>query len=103
MKFPSPFTADFWVDRDPNCVKYDHEPKVIPFPGPVARANAAQSAQLLEDHRMTFEAVPSRAEERRLWNAYMAAIRKSVSAQDEVNDAHRAWMKAAGNVPNPTT
>ena len=81
-------------------IHYDHDPKVVSFPGPCARANAAQSAQLLEEHRVTFEVCPTRAEERRLWNAYMSAIRESVEAQTRVNEAHNAWMGYAEKVPH---
>jgi len=51
MNILRPFTTDFWVDYDPNCLKYEHTPNVVPFPGPHARANAAQAAMLLEDDR----------------------------------------------------
>lgn len=88
---------DMWT---PGEFTYEHN--VIPFPGPVARANASQAAQAVEDDRVTFEVRPDRVEERRLWNAYMAAIRKQVAMNDEVDAAHRAWMKAAGQLPNST-
>ena len=53
MTFPSPFSTDFWIDRDPECLKYEHQPapsNVVQFPG-VAKANAAQEATLLEQER----------------------------------------------------
>lgn len=93
MKHPCPLDREFWIEP---------ERKVIPFPGSVARADAAHLAQSVEDDRVTFEVCPTRAEERRLWNVYMATIRKSVAVQDEVNEAHRAWMNFADNIPNST-
>jgi len=58
VSFPSPFSADFWIDRDPSCLKYDHVPSpsnVVQFPG-VAKANAAQAAESLEQDRSNMRA-----------------------------------------------
>lgn len=95
MSHAGPFNREFWI-KDGVELAYEHN--VVPFPSANARANAAQAAQLLEEDRLTFEVVPTRAEERRLWEAYMAAIRKSVEAQEEVNKAHNAWMNFAERV-----
>ena len=83
------------VGEDMGPMTYEHN--VVPFKKP-DRANAAYSAQLLEESRIELEVSPNRREERRLFNAYMAAIREQVSAADRVNEAHNAWMKAAEKV-----
>lgn len=86
---------DMWT---PGETTYEHN--VIPF----GRSRedrllqAKANAQAAEDDRRAYEVVPTREEERRLWEAYMAAIRRSVEAQEEVNKAHNAWMGYAEQV-----
>jgi hypothetical protein len=81
----------FWV-RDGVELAYEHAASnVIHLNTAHARAhalaNAAQGAAALENDR---------AEGKRLWDAYLAAIRKSVDAQGVVTEAHNAWMEYQG-------
>lgn len=74
----------------PGETTYEHN--VVPFKRD--KQGASYAAQLLEENRVEFEVSPDRREERRLFNAYMAAIREQVAATDRVNEAHSAWMAA---------
>lgn len=84
MNAVGPFDRKFWIEDE---VTYEHTPNVIhlntPHARSHARANAEQGAIGLEQDR---------AEGRRLWDTYLAAIRRSVDAQNEVTAAHNAWM-----------
>jgi hypothetical protein len=66
---------------------YEHN--VVPFGRDRAdRINQAHNSHVVVEH--------DREEGRRLWAAYLAAIRKSVDAQEAVNQAHNAWMDYEG-------
>lgn len=85
MNHAGPFDRRYWIDDDPNCLKYDHEPKIVPL-----FRNRADA--VLQAHTSHIVVEADREEGRRLWAAYLTAIRKSVDAQSDVTNAHNAWM-----------